>query len=79
MKYLTKLLVALFEISLLLFTGIRAFGQEWSAEQKEVWKMEIAWWNSWKEGDMKRHMGLLHKNFIAWPKWESKAIGKAEM
>ena len=79
MKYSRKILVGLLGISLMFFVGIPAFGQEWSAEQKEVWKMEMAYWDSFKEGDMKRHMELWHKDFIGWPKWAEKPIGKGEM
>ena len=76
MKYSTKLLVALFGISLLFFGGAQAFGQEWSAEQKEVWKMEIAYWDFLKEGDIKGYMKLWHKDVIAWPRWAPKPVGK---
>ncbi len=79
MKYPTQLLVILFGISLLVFPGIQVFGQEWSPEQKEVWKMEMEYWDSFKEGDMKRHMELWHKDFIGWPSWAPKPIEKAEM
>ncbi len=75
MKYSTKLMVAIFGISLLLFGGVQAFGQEWSAEQKEVWKMEVAYWDLLKEGNLKGYMELWHKDVIAWPHWAPKPIG----
>jgi hypothetical protein len=58
MKYSTKLLVAFLGISLLFLGGIQAFGQEWSAEQKEVWQMEIKYWDLLKEGNLKGYMEL---------------------
>lgn len=56
--------------------GVKAFGQEWSDEQKEVWKMEIAYWDYFKEGDIKGYMTLWHKDVIAWPHNSPKPIGK---
>jgi hypothetical protein len=50
------LVVAIFGISLLLFGGVQAFGQEWSAEQKEVWKMEVAYWDLLKEGNLNAYL-----------------------
>ena len=76
MKYSTKLMVALFGISLLFFGGVQAFGQEWSAEQKEVWQMEIKYWDLVKEKNLKGYMGLWHKDFIGWPHWAPKPAGK---
>jgi hypothetical protein len=76
MKYATRLMVVLFGISLLFFGGIRAFGQEWSTEQKEVLKMEIAYWDFFKEGNIKGYMELWHKDVIAWPHWAKNPIGK---
>lgn len=76
MKYSTKLFLALFGISFLFFGGVQAFGQEWSAEQKEVWKMEITYWDFFKEGDIKGYMELWHKDVIAWPHWAQKPVGK---
>jgi hypothetical protein len=49
MKYSTKSIAVLLGISLLIFGGVQAFGQEWSAEQKEVLKMEVKYWDLLKE------------------------------
>jgi ketosteroid isomerase-like protein len=56
--------------------GVQTIGQDWSAEQKEVWKMEIASWESFKAGDLERYMELWHKDAMAWPHWSEKPIGK---
>ena len=50
--------------------------QDWSAEQKEVWEMELAYWEFFKAGDLKEHMKLWHKDVIAWPHWSPKPLGK---
>ena len=76
MKHSKKVMVALLGISILFFGGVQAFGQEWSAEQKEVLKMEITYWDYFKEGDIQRYMTLWHKDVIAWPSWSPKPVGK---
>ena len=76
MKNSTKLFVALFGISLLFFGGVQAFGQEWSAEQKEVLQMEIKYWDLLKEKNLKGYMELWHKDFIGWPHWSPKPAGR---
>lgn len=75
MKYSKKLLVVLFGISVLFFAGVQVFGQELSAEQKDVWKMEIKYWDLLKEGNLKGYMELWYKDVIAWPHWAPKPIG----
>jgi ketosteroid isomerase-like protein len=76
MKYSTKLLMALFGVSLLFSGGVQASGHEWSAEQKEILKMEVTCWDYYKEGDIKGYMTLWHKDFIGWPHWTPKPVGK---
>jgi hypothetical protein len=76
MKYSTKLMVALFGISFLLFGGVQAFGQEWSAEQTEVLQMEVAYWGLLKGGNLKGYMELWHNDVIAWPHWALKPVSK---
>ena len=76
MKLSTRLLVVFIGIILLFSGAIQAFGQEWSAEQKEVWKMEVAYWDYFKESNAKDFMTLWHKDFIGWPNWASKPGGK---
>ena len=38
-----------------------------SPEQREVWRMEEAYQQYWKDGDVERYMTLWHDNFIGWP------------
>lgn len=59
-------MVALFGISLLFCGGVKAYGQELSAQQKEVWKMEEASWEFFKQGDLKGYSALWHKNAQVW-------------
>ena len=76
MKKSTILVAVLFGISLLFFVGVQAFGQEWSAEQKEVLQMEIKYWDLLKEKNLKSYMELWHKDFVGWPHWSPKPTGR---
>ena len=66
MKNSVRILAALFVISFMGFGVVQGFGQEMSAEQKEVWKMEEAYWEFFKQGDLKGHMALWHKDAQMW-------------
>jgi hypothetical protein len=66
MKFSTKLIVALFGISLLFFGGVQAFGQELSVDQKEVWKMEETNWEFFRQGDLKGYLTSWHKDAEVW-------------
>jgi hypothetical protein len=74
MKHSTKLLALLLAIGLIFLAGVQAFGQEWSPEQKEVWQMEIKYWDLYKEGNAKGYMELWHKDVIAWPHWAKNPV-----
>jgi len=74
MKKSTILVAVLFGISLLFFGGVQAFGQEWSADQKEILQMEIKYWDLLKDKNLKGVVELFHKDFIGWPVYESKPI-----
>ena len=59
------------------FTGDRkTFEQQWSTEQKEILKMEVAHWDFLKAGDLKGYMELMHKDVMAWPSSEPKPVGR---
>jgi hypothetical protein len=70
--------VTLAGISLLFSAGLQAFGQELSAGQKEVWQMEIKYWELLKEKNLKGCMELYHKDYIGWNDWIKKPMGKDE-
>jgi hypothetical protein len=59
-------LLAVFGISLSFLGGIKAYGQEYSPEQKEVWKMEETSWELFKQGDLKKYLMLWDKNAEVW-------------
>ena len=47
-------------------SGFQAFGEEWTAEQKEVWTVLITNIENFKTGDVDKIMEGLHDDFILW-------------
>ena len=54
---------------ILLFV-VPVFGQEWSAEQKEVWKSVQANWGTLKNDDVEAALAEYHDDLVTW--WVSK-------
>jgi len=73
-----KASVVLGLLSLALFWGSQAFGQEWSATQKEILRMEKAWWESLKKGDVDRCNTLVHKDGVFWFYTTKEPVNKTE-
>ena len=44
----------------------KAFGQEWTAEQKEVWKAVETNWEAIKNGNVEGVLALKHENAFLW-------------
>ena len=71
MKTQRKSLVNRFTISILIcglivFWGSQIFGEEWTTEQKEVWKVIENAWESLKKGDVKGHLADYHDDAVQW-------------
>ena len=56
-----RILAAVFGFVFLL--PLTAQGQEWSAEQKELWAWEVACWES---TDLESNMACFHEDFVGW-------------
>jgi len=50
-------------------------GQEWTAEQKEVWTWEVACWES---TDLESNMACFHEDFVGWGVGAASPSTKAE-
>ncbi len=50
--------------------------QNLSPEQRAVWRMEEAYWQYRKDGDVERYMTLWHDDFIGWPDGSDKPTRK---
>jgi ketosteroid isomerase-like protein len=55
-----------FLVGILLFQSSVAFGQEWTAAQKEIWSVQKTAWELWKKGEMDNYKELYHKDCIIW-------------
>jgi hypothetical protein len=47
-------------------SGLQAFGEEWTAEQKEVWKTVEAQWELILKGDFEALVENYHKDVLIW-------------
>ena len=63
---LTRILVSIIFVAIILVPHPKAFGQEWTAEQKEVWEAVQAFWENLKKGDLEAALAMKHKNVIVW-------------
>ena len=77
MKTLTKSILIVLCITLL--SSAQLFGQEWSADQEEVWQALENWFELEKNNDVEGIKALIHEDFVGWG-WGSYATyGHAEM
>ena len=63
---LTTIFMYLFLGIVVSFSGFIAFGDEWTAEQKEVWESVEGFWDSIKSGDVESALARHHDKMIVW-------------
>jgi len=51
---------------IILFSSVQLFGQEWSTEQKEVWKNVETYWDFSAKGDVEGFMSYVHDDYSGW-------------
>ncbi len=78
MKLFFKGPLALLAISIIIITVIPATAQEWSAQQKEVWKNVETYWNLDLKQDLDGFMSYFHKDYSGWSR-RSDFPGNKEM
>ena len=61
-----KTSLALLLLSIGVFWAVQVFGQDWSVAQKEVWKMQEAYWELWQKEGSEQLMDLVHKEAAIW-------------
>ena len=76
--YRSTVSISLFICGIIVFWGFQAFGAEFSEAQKEIWNLEIKYWESIKNADRETHKNLLHDNLVSMPSRKSEPINKAE-
>lgn len=63
-KFISYLTVAL---TCLAFLGANTLlAQEWTKEQKEVWKTIEDSWEAWKTGDVDKTFDFIHDKYMGW-------------
>jgi len=70
MKTPKKAFISLFLCGVIVFSSFQVFGQEWTDEQKEVWKSVQANWGTLKNGDVEAALAEYHDDLVTW--WVSK-------
>ena len=73
-----SILISLFVFVSILFIGFQALGEEWTAEQKEIVKLEEKYWNCIKRSDIDTYKDMLHSSVSAWPSNSYNPKGKTE-
>ena len=68
-------------ITLLMFAfmGVSSvYGQEWSKDQKEVWKEIEKGWAAWQKGDTETAFAGVHEKYLGWNSEDPLPISKAK-
>jgi len=70
-------------VILLLITGVAlfqipAYGQEWTAVQKEIWELEEARWKALTQRDLEGFVKHHHEDGAFWPYWSEEPINLAK-
>jgi len=55
------------------------FAAQRSADEKEVWSLEDAYWQYVKANDLERYRTLWHEDFLGWPYSSSEPAGKEQI
>lgn len=71
-----SIIISIFVCFLIVASGLSAFGQEWTAEQKEVWNVVVADIENFKTGDVDKIMEKRHDDLIIWWSNRTLAFGK---
>ncbi len=66
MRISTKISIILLSFVFVVFFTVQAFGQDWSAEQKELWNVQQRDWELMKKGDIETIKANLIKDFVYW-------------
>lgn len=64
MRFSTKISIILLSVIFVVFFTVQAFGQEWSAEKKELWNVQQRDWELMKKWDIETIKANLIKNFV---------------
>ncbi|UCE51309.1 MAG: nuclear transport factor 2 family protein [Desulfobacterales bacterium] len=65
-----RAVICLLFCGLILFWSFQVFGEEWTEEQKEIWKVVVADYESFKQGDLEGLKAARHDDVVIW--WGNK-------
>jgi hypothetical protein len=63
---MARISVSIVLFSMIVFWNFQVFGQEWTAEQKEVWTSVQANWETFKQGDVEAALAMKHNDMVSW-------------
>jgi uncharacterized membrane protein YwzB len=63
---IVKVAIFLLLCIVIVFWSFQAIGEEWTAEQKEVWTSVQANWETIKKGDVEAALAMKHDDMVAW-------------
>ena len=69
---LSRVSVSLLICGLIVFWGFQAIGEQWTAEQKEIWEVVVADYELFKKGDVDGILASRHDDVVIW--WGNKPI-----
>jgi len=77
-KTFKTILIILFPITVMAFFESSAFGQEWTAIQKEIWGLEEARWKALTQRDLEGFVKDHHEDGAFWPYWSEEPLNRAK-
>ncbi len=66
MKHFTRISLVLAVLCCILLASTPVYAQDWSAEQKEVWKNVEAYWALYAQGDLEGFLSYMHSDYRGW-------------
>jgi ketosteroid isomerase-like protein len=63
---MAKVFISLVFFGIVIFWGSHVIGQEWTAEQKEIWKLIEADYELFKQGDLQGILASRHDDLVIW-------------
>ena len=63
---MARVSVSIILCGMIVFWGFQVFGQDWTAEQKEVWVSVQGFWENIKKGDVEAALAGQHDKMLAW-------------
>ena len=67
-----SIIVSILVCAFIVAPSFQAFGEEWTAEEKDVWNVVAADTESYKAGDVDKIMEKRHDDILDW--WSNKKI-----